>query len=103
MEIVLPNISYIVRKLNINKTQLLQRTRLRKYNPEKPPENKYQESKWKIVDNIVVPKDELYTIALAAEFGGHLFAIPIMYTDPNAIDFDEVYRQGPDTLFVPPS
>ena len=34
------------------------------------------------------------------EFGGHLFDIPIIYTDPNAIDFDESYTQGPDTVIV---
>ena len=33
---------YILRKLNTNKTQILHRNRLRKYNPEKPPHNKYQ-------------------------------------------------------------
>ena len=27
--------------------------------------------------------------AWEAEFGGHLFDIAIIYTDPNAIDFDE--------------
>ena len=37
-------------------------------------------------DNIVVPQDDLYTIAWEAEFGGHLIDIPILCTDPNAID-----------------
>ena len=31
--------------------------------------------------------------------GGHLFDIPIIYTDPN--DFDESYTHGPDTFIVP--
>ena len=35
------------------------------------------------------------------EFGGHLFDIPIIYTDPNASDSDESYKQGPDTVIVP--
>ena len=30
-----------------------------------------------------------------------LFDIPIIYTDPNAIDFDESHTQGPDTVIVP--
>ena len=34
VEKVLPNNNYIVRKLNTNKTQILHRIRLRKYNPE---------------------------------------------------------------------
>ena len=92
-----------MRKLNTNKTQILHRIRLRKYNPEKPPEDNYQEAQWQIDDNIVVPQDDLYTIAWEAEFGGHLFDIPIIYTDPNAIDFDDSHTQGPDTVIVPRS
>ena len=90
-------------KLNTNKTQILHRIRLQKYNPEKPPKENYQEAGWQIDDNIVVRQDDLYTIAWEAEFGGHLFDIPIIYTDPNAIDFDESYTQGPDTVIVPRS
>ena len=40
------------------------------------------------------------TIACEAEFGGHLFDIPIRCTDLNAIDFDESHTQGPDTVIV---
>ena len=82
VENVLPNINYLVRKLNTNKTQILHRIRLRKYNPEKPPEDNHQEARWQIDDNIVVPQDDLYIFAREAEFGGHLFDIPIIYTDP---------------------
>ena len=103
VEKVLPNNNYIVRKLNTNKSQILPRIRLRKYNPEKPPEDNYQETQWQVDDNIVVPQDDLYTIAWEAEIGGHLFDIPIIYTDPNAIDFDDSHTQGPDTVFVPRS
>ena len=103
VEKVLPNNIYIVWKLITNKTQIFHRIRLRKYNPEKPPEDNYQEARWQIDDNIVVPQDDLYTIAWEAEFGGHLFDIPIIYTDPNAIDFDDSHTQGPDTVFVPRS
>ena len=92
-----------MRKLNRNKNQIPHRIRLRKYNPEKPPEDNYQETQWQVDDNIVVPQDDLYTIAWEAEFGGHLFDIPIIYTDPNAIDFDEGQTQGPDTVIVPRS
>ena len=92
-----------MRKLNTNKTQILHRIRLRKYNPEKPPEDNYSEAQWQTDDNIVVLQDDLYTIAWEAEFGGHLFDIPIKYTDPNAIDFDDSHTQGPDTVIVPRS
>ena len=92
-----------MRKLNTNKTQNLHKIRLRKYNPEKPPADNYQEAQWQIDDNIVIPQDDLFTIAWEADFGGHLFDVPIIYTDPNAFDFDESYTQGPDTVIVPRS
>ena len=92
-----------MRKLNTNKTQILRRNRLRKHNPEKPPEDNYQDAQWQTDDNIIVPQDDLFTIAWEAEFGGHLFDIPIIYTDPNPIDFDESHTQGPDTVIVPRS
>ena len=88
-----------MRTLNTNKTQILHRILLRKYSPEKPEDN-YQEAQWRIHDNIVIPQDDLYTLAWEAEFGGHLLDIFIIYTDPNAIDFDESYTQGPDTVIV---
>ena len=101
VEKILPNNNYIVRKLNTKKTQILHRIRLRKYNPEKPPEDNHQEARWQIDDNIVVPQDDLYTIVWEAEFGGHLSDIPIIYTDPNGIDIDDSHTQGPDSVFVP--
>ena len=103
VEKVLPNNNYIVWKLNTKKTQILHRVRLRKFNPEKPPEDNYQEARWQIDDYIIVPQDNLYTIAWEAEFGGHLFDIPIKYTDPNANDFDGIQTQGPDTAIIPRS
>ena len=56
---VLPNSFYIVRKLNTNKTQILHRIRLRKYNPEESLVDNYQEAQWQIDDDIVVPQDNL--------------------------------------------
>ena len=87
-----------MRKLNTNKIQILHRIRLRKYKPEKPPKDNYQETQWQIDDNVVIPQDDLYTIAREAKFGGHLIHTPVIYTDPNAIDFDESYTQGPVPL-----
>ena len=103
VEKILPNNNYIVRKLNTNKTQILHRIRLRKYNTEKPPGDNYQEAQWQIDDNFVVPQDDLYTVTWEADFGLHLFDIPIIYTDPNAIDFDDSRTQGPDTVINPRS
>ena len=57
----------------------------------------------RLTKNIVVPQNDSYTIAWEVKFGGHLFDNPIIYTDPNAIDFDESHTQGPDTVLVPRS
>ena len=103
VEKVLRSNNYLGRKLNTNKTETLHTIRLRKYNPEKPPEDNYQEAQWQIDDNINVPQDDLYIISWEAEFGGHLFDIPIIYTDSNTIGFDESHIQGPDTVIVPRS
>ena len=35
------------------------------------------------------------------EFGGHLFDIPVINTDPNEIDFDESHTKGPNIVIVP--
>ena len=93
VEKVLLNNNYTVRKLKTNKTPILHRIRFRKYNPEKPPEDTYQETEWQIDDYIVVPHDDLYTLAWEAEVCGHLFDIPIIYTDPNAFVFDKSHIQ----------
>ena len=70
------------------------------YNTEKLPVGTYQETQWQINDNIIIPQDELYTLAGEAEIGGHLIDNPITYTDPNASDFDESHTQGPNFVNV---
>ena len=103
VEKALANNKCIVQKLNTNKTQILRRFRLRKWSPEKRPEESNQEAPWQIYDNINIPQDKLYTLAREAEFGGPLFDFRIIYTDPNASNFDESHRLGPDTVIVPRS
>ena len=76
---------------------------VRKYNPEKPPEDIYQETQGQIDDNIVIPQDDLNTLVWKKEFRGHLFDFPIIQTDPNASDFDGSHTQGPVTVIVPRS
>ena len=49
-------INYIVPKLNTNKTQILHRIRLRKYNPQKPPEDNYQQAQRQIDDILLFYK-----------------------------------------------
>ena len=92
-----------MRKLNFNKIQFLHRIHLRKFNLKKPPEDIYQEAQWQIDDKIAFLQDDLYTLAWEVEFAGPLFDIPIVYTDPKAIDFDESHTGGPNTVIVPRS
>ena len=70
---VLPNNTYIVRRLNTNKTQILHRIRLEKFVPNTPLEDKYTQEKLQPADEIIIPQDNLYTIAWEADFEYELF------------------------------
>ena len=52
-----------MRKLNTNKIHVLHRICLRNYNPEKLPEDNYQEAQWQIDDKKDILEDDLYTLA----------------------------------------
>ena len=69
MEKVLPNENYIVRKLNSNKTQILHRIRLRKYEPNAVPEDVRPEGNLQPDDEIIIPQDDLYVITWETNFG----------------------------------
>ena len=70
IEKVLPNNNYIVRKIGTNKTQILHRIRLRKYNPTEPiPDIQPVETDWQKDEDIVIPQDDLYAIAWDSNFG----------------------------------
>ena len=62
VEKVLPNENYIVRKLNSNKTQLLHRIRLRKYEPNTVLQDIKPEGNLHPDDEIIIPQDDLYVI-----------------------------------------
>ena len=70
---VLPNNNYIVRRLNTNKTQILHRIRLKKFVPNAPLEDKYNEEKLQPDESIIIPQDDLYTISWEADFEYELF------------------------------
>ena len=98
---MLPNNDYIVREPYTNKTQTLHRIRRRKYSPKNLPADNYQSTQWQIDDSIIIPQAEICTLTCEASFGGHLFDIPIVYSDPNARDFDESHTQGLETASFP--
>ena len=70
---VLPNNSYIVRRLKTKKTQILHRIRLQKFVPNAPLEDKYKEEKLQPDESIIIPQDDLYTILWEADFEYELF------------------------------
>ena len=69
MERVLPNENYIVRKLNSNKTQILHRIRLRKYEPHTVLQDIRPEGNLQPDDEIIIPQDDLYVITWETNFG----------------------------------
>ena len=69
VEKVLPNENYIVRKPNSNKTQILHRIRLRKYEPNTDLQDIRPEGNLQQDDEIVIPQDDLYVITWETNFG----------------------------------
>ena len=68
VEKVLPNENYIVRKLNSNKTQILHRIRLRKYELNTALQDIRPEGNLQPDDGIVIPQDDLYVITWETDF-----------------------------------
>ena len=62
MEKVLPNENYTVRKLNSNKTQSLQRIRLRKFELNTILQVNCPQRNLQPDDEILIPRDDLYVI-----------------------------------------
>ena len=69
VEKVLPNENYIVSKLNSNKTQILHRIRLCKYEPNTVLLDIRPEGNLQPDDEIVIPQGDLYVITWETNFG----------------------------------
>ena len=69
---VLPNDNYIVRRINIIKTQILHRIRLKKFVPNQPLEDNFQEQRLQPDEEIVIPQDDLYVKTWETDFGEQL-------------------------------
>ena len=65
----MPNENYIVRKPNSNKTQILHRIRLRKYEPNTVIQDIRPEGNLQPDDEISIPQDDLYVITWETNFG----------------------------------
>ena len=98
----LPNNNYLEGKLKTNRTQILHRIHVRKYNPEKPMKTAIRKRNgWlTIVSSYRKPN---YTPLHAKQIAKHgtPFFIPITNTDSNAGQFEESHIQEPDTGIVP--
>ena len=68
VEMVLPNENYIVRKLNSNKTQILHRMILCKYEPNTVLQDIGPEGNLQPADEIIIPQDDLYVITRETNF-----------------------------------
>ena len=68
-EKVLPNENYIVRKLNSNKTQILHRIRMRKFEPKTVLLDIRLEGSLQPDDEIITLQDDLYVITRETNFG----------------------------------
>ena len=105
VEKVLPNENYIVRKLNSNKTQILHRIRLRKYEPKTVLQDTRPEGNLQPDDEIIIPQDDLYVITWDTNFGEfpnstEETAIP---TCREALDTSNDYAnntRAPDEIFT---
>ena len=69
VERVLPIENYIVRKLNSNKTQILHRIRLCKYEPHTVLQDIRPEGNLQPDDEIIIPQDGLYVTTWETNFG----------------------------------
>ena len=105
MERVLPNENYIVRKLNSNKTQILHRIRLRKYEPHTVLQDIRPEGNLQPADEFIIPQDDLYVITWETNFGD--FPDPeekaIIPTRPSAADTSTSLADDastPDEIFA---
>ena len=58
---VIPNNKYVVRRISNNEIRILYRIRLRKYNNVTSLDDSYQHKNFQRDNNIVIPRDDLYT------------------------------------------
>ena len=70
VEKVLPKENYIVRKFISNKTQLLIKIRLVKYEPSTSQKDVHTEGSVQPYDETIFPQNDLYVISRETQFGG---------------------------------
>ena len=74
IEKVLPNNNYLVRKIGTNKTQILNRMRLRQFTPRQPlPDVPVTQREWQPDSEVVITHDNLYARAWECEYDEPIF------------------------------
>ena len=74
IENVLPNNSYVLRKIGTNKTQILHRMRLRQFTPRQPPPDiPVTQREWQPDPKFVIAHDDLYVRAWECEYDEPIF------------------------------
>ena len=74
IEKVLPNNSYVVRKIGTNKTQILHRMRLRQVTPRQPkPDTPVTPREWQPDPKVIIKQDHLYARAWECEYDKPIF------------------------------
>ena len=96
IEKVLHSDNYVVWQVNVNKNQILHRIRLQRYKTDTLISDSYQNEELQSDESIVVPQDDLYTIAWETEFEP-IFDNPIPYQNPKVIRSREVIENNTPT------
>ena len=74
IEKVLPNNNYLVRKIHINKTQVLQQMRMRQFTPRQPPADvPIKPQKYKPDPDVTLKHDDLYARAWEYDYEQPIF------------------------------
>ena len=96
IEKVLPSDEKVVRRIKGNKTQILHRIILRDYISDRSLDDSYQNQNFQRDEIIVIPQDNLYTIAWEFEFEP-IFDNPLPQQDPFMIDSREKIENNTPT------
>ena len=74
IEKVLPNNTYVVRKIGTNKTQILHRLRLRQFTSRQPiPDTPVTPREWQPDPEVIIKHDDLYAKAWECEYDKPIF------------------------------
>ena len=83
----MPNETYLVCKVNTNRTQTLHRIRLRKFATDATLEGNYDNEKFRPDDAIYNSQDDLYSMVWEPEYNPSPLDCPTVYRDPATTEY----------------